>query len=100
MPGRQLTITLYLRVAQATPLIFGNVFEWERADAITGRNVAVPQKLPRPNCSWMTPYSETAGRAGLPAGWLPIIPINARADRAPRLAGRGALDGLASSRFS
>ncbi len=44
-----------LRVAQGTtPLIFGNVSERGRADAITGRNVAVAQKLPRPNCSWMT----------------------------------------------
>jgi hypothetical protein len=36
--GRQLTITVYYS------LIFGNVSEWERADAITGRNVAVAQK--------------------------------------------------------
>ena len=33
---------------------------------MTGRNVAVPQKLPRPNCSWMTDNSEVILQQSIP----------------------------------
>src|SRR6266404_3721984 len=66
-PGRQLTITLYYAWLKQ-PRSFSATFPRGRADAITGRNVAVPQKLPRPNCSWITGYSECASKNDMDRG--------------------------------